>query len=309
MVGESMAPQNLTLEFLDSYASPIGEKLASNEVFGNMQAAATKWLPGMLNKRHHMGAAWRFVVSSQFLEPFGLSDEDCFMAADDAAEDRIKADNPDLKDFCFHKPVADRPKVYIIGATFLSETGSRHPDAASFQISPDWIGTPFYVNVSYRSPEPWTDHVAHYAATNASGGLNKQVVGGGFVETFAFGAKAPEHQRAGALAMTTYADWGPNSDFSPNYWYWPIGEGRQEERRMMFGDGGFLDDTSLLPMLQRQAARVAVFMFGGPETAVSLDTDWCSSKEELFEVACELSKLKRQGKGSVYKRKQQVLRN
>merc|ERR1740121_281285 len=160
------------------------------------------------------------------------------------------------------------------------------------------------------------------------------------------------------MAIATYADFlagGQFVNWFPVVEYWPIGSGSTPAQLFKAGDGGMIDDTGLLPMLQRGAKRVVLFLFVGPGQQVDVSVNWCQLSEDirlgrfdtrtftaqgricdslytlfgygydsgnwhkahnavfkrsdLFEVACELKKLKDKGRPLVYERSHVVQPN
>jgi len=121
------------------------------------------------------------------------------------------------------------------------------------------------------------------------------------VETFSFGGKAPSQQAgvpeltdlpsperpftlADSMAIATYADFLPGETrfhWTPTYEYWPIGKGKEEARLFQIGDGGFIEDTGLLAMLQRGVQKAAVFLFGGPGQQLSMTVDFCGLSSQV----------------------------
>merc|ERR1719330_1759735 len=84
------------------------------------------------------------------------------------------------------------------------------------------------------------------------------------------------------MAFATYADFLPGGGmWTPTEEYWSIGQGSSQARRFMIGDGGFIEDTGLLPMLQRGVGRIALFLFAGPGQQISMDVDYCSLSEQI----------------------------
>lgn len=303
-------------------------------------------------------------MRKQFLVPFNLGKKDCFMAPSSEAEAKIKASNPQLANFCFQKPQPGKPKVFVIGAALLAAAEDPKTDAVSYQISPDYSGTPFYVDIEHRPL---------YVASKARGEwLDTSIVGGGFIQTFGVGAAAPINQTGGlrdlpsprrpftladAMAFATYADFlpGKSFDWTPSAMYWPIGRGSAPARRFMIGDGGFIEDTGLLPMLQRRVPRIALFLFVGPGQQLNASVDYCKlstqiasggfdpstfkaagnicdslytmfgygyddgqwhkshntvfKQSDMFEVGCEIQKLKQDGKPLVIKKTHKVQAN
>lgn len=140
--GLPSTPTSLTLQVLDYDTSPLETLFADG--WGGTWATAKdlvrKFIPQMTSDRAETDAAWRNMMRTQFLDPFGLGDLDEFLAADAAAVARIRALNPQIANFSFMVPQPGKPKVFVIGATILAVEGQAKTDAASFQISPDYTG-------------------------------------------------------------------------------------------------------------------------------------------------------------------------
>jgi len=366
-------PRQLTLHRLDWDTSPMGTQFSDGYggTWGTVNEGLRRLLPDLMANRGYVSSVWRHLMRTQFLHAFGLGSPDCFLARDAEAEAEIKRRNPELADFCFLKPLPGKPKAFVINAALLAPETDTKRDAFSFQIAPDYTGSPFYANLGSKP--------AKYQTYDGSMGLRDRVVGGGLIETFAFGGTQPASQAPGlqtvpsphrpfsladAMSIATYADFLPSFermalwrgalDFTPSYEYWPIGQGAEPARRFWIGDAGFIEDTGLLTMLQRKARRVALFLFAGPGQQIN-GTDYCGldaqiqagtfdpqtfqpggkiadslytiygypsddgkwhkshntvfEQSEMFSVACELQKLKNQGKPQVYKRTQVVKPN
>merc|ERR1712061_934613 len=97
------------------------------------------------------------------------------MARDTSHISKIRSENPSLEHSSFVTPQAGRPRTFVMGGTVLAPQGYgvKGNRIVSLQMSPDFAGSPFYPNggkVSY-----------------GSGHSHEFLVGGGFVETFAFG--------------------------------------------------------------------------------------------------------------------------
>eukprot|EP00418_Pyrodinium_bahamense_P075595 CAMPEP_0179051974 /NCGR_PEP_ID=MMETSP0796-20121207/21518_1 /TAXON_ID=73915 /ORGANISM="Pyrodinium bahamense, Strain pbaha01" /LENGTH=672 /DNA_ID=CAMNT_0020748525 /DNA_START=7 /DNA_END=2025 /DNA_ORIENTATION=- len=357
--GRPSEPSKLTTNSLDYDTPPLGTPFADGwgGTWGTVKAVLNDFVPSLSRDPRETNYQWRNLMRSQFLEPFSLDGKDNFLAADDAAVARIKAANPQLKNFSFLVPQPGKPKVFVITATILALEGQKKIDAASFQISPDYVGTPFRTNLAHRP--------LYEAALGER--VGSHIVGGGLVETFGVGGPAPADQDgspvlaslpsppqpftlADAMSAATYADFLPSESifgWTPTYDYWPIGNGKEPAHNYQIGDGGFIEDTSLLPMLQRRAKKVALFLFVGPGQQIGTDVDYCDlasqieagqfetktfepsgkiadsvyvmfgygyddgmwhkshntvfKQAEMFPVACELQKLKKQGKPQVYK--------
>lgn len=237
-------------------------------------------------------------MRTQFLNQFGLGGKDCFLAPNAEVEAEIKRRNPELAPFCFLKPLPGKPRVFVINAAILAPQGDAQRDAKSFQISPDYTGSPFYVDRGHGN-------ATYRAVSDGRGRLSDSMIGGGFIETFAFGGTQPVPQGPGldmvpsphrpfslsdAMSIATYADflpslngfcpWNGCLDFTPSYEYWPIGQNPEEARRYWIGDAGYIEDTGLLSMLQRKAKRCALFLFAGTGQQIN-GTDYCALDAQI----------------------------
>jgi len=291
--GRPSDPSKLTLASLDYDTSPFGTLFADGwgGTWGTAKDIVKNFIPHLTNDRRETDAAWKDMMRKQFLDPFGLGEKDHFLAADEEAVARIKTRNPQLRNFSFMLPRADRPRVFVICATILAPAGQAKTDAASFQISPDFTGAPFHTNIAHRP--------LYEAAPGDR--LRASVVGGGLVETFAVGGAAPADQDgspalvslpspsqpftlADAIATATYADFLPGEStfgWTPTYKYWPIGDGHEPSKSYQIGDAGFIEDTGLLPMLQRRARRIGLFLFVGPGQQIDVSVDYCGLASKI----------------------------
>mmetsp|Transcript_108757 Transcript_108757/g.272559 ORF Transcript_108757/g.272559 Transcript_108757/m.272559 type:complete len:721 (-) Transcript_108757:203-2365(-) len=306
--GRASDPKELSLSVLDYDTSPLGTTFADGwgGSWGTAKDALEHVIPNLVKDRKDYDIVWRRLMRKQFLKPFGLTDKDALLALDEAHVARIKAANPQLANFTFLTPQPGKPKVFVMGAAILAVDGKRKTDAASFQISPDYIGTPFYVD---------TDHRPLYTAADGKvGELSAGIVGGGLIETFAFGGDAPADQDGGfdrlpspsrpftladAMAIATYADFLPGEStvgWTPSHKYWPIGPGNQKAQRYMIGDGGFIEDTGLLPMLQRRAKRIALFLFVGPGQQLNDAVDFCDLSTRISKGSFDPKSFEPKGK-------------
>jgi len=279
-------PDLLTPRFLVWQPSVIGTAAS-----GSMK----DFLKRDLSIHSKLQTLWGRFVSRTILAPAGLDDNDHFMAANEEAVRRIKRDNPSLEDQPFVVPHPGRPKVFVMSGTIMAPPGYEATgwNAVSMQMSPDYTGSPFYPDdgkVVYREEfrigHPFTRY--NYSVW----------VGGGFVETFAFGGEAPEGPQQGggegvtlpppqvpftladALAISSAAfgkllapaqDLGVKTD--PQALIWPVLKGHQDARTYLMGDGGNLENAGLLAMLQRGARRMVWLM--NTDTALSSEEPFC----------------------------------
>merc|ERR1719464_1067666 len=83
--------------------------------------------------------------------------------------------------------------------------------------------------------------------------------------------------------------------WTPTEEYWSIGRGSNEARRFMIGDGGFIEDTGLLPMLQRRARRIALFLFVGTGQQLNASVDYCNLVTQIKSGSFDTSTFKASG--------------
>eukprot|EP00930_Biecheleria_cincta_P049558 TRINITY_DN34758_c0_g1_i1.p1 TRINITY_DN34758_c0_g1~~TRINITY_DN34758_c0_g1_i1.p1 ORF type:complete len:731 (+),score=118.07 TRINITY_DN34758_c0_g1_i1:103-2295(+) len=168
LLGPETSPRNLTMEALQKQPPNLGNVATTNIL-------SLLW--GKLNvvSPHDL---WIDTYARAILEPFGLANRSRYMAADEESVQRIIHRNPHLRREEFFVPQASRPKVFIMGGTLLGPQGfaPEEESAVSLQMSPDFTGSPFYPHGTTVHFQDWTE---------------ERLVGGGVVETFAFGGSAP----------------------------------------------------------------------------------------------------------------------
>jgi len=234
-------------------------------------------------------------VASTILKPFGLGNLSTMMAGTEADVRRIKKENPGLRNVTFRTPLPQRPKVFIMGSTLLGPPGYDSPSGyAHFQMSPDYTGIPFTPN------NEATVFVPKAAGSDQNLSLR---VGGGLVESFAFGGDEPNaEERAGgpdrvplpppavplslakavgtssaAIAMAL-RDQNFAAGLNPHSRMWPIGASAEERtsRIMMLGDGAFSENTGVMALLQRGATRIVMVLSNSPKLPPQHQYDFCS---------------------------------
>lgn len=264
LLGATTVLEELTLDFLNQKASLIGWTATRSTVKIGLE---------MLDRKSPPGQIWQHIVGATFLEPFGLNAPDAMLAASPNDVARIVANNPKLEHATFYTPRADRPSSYVIfGAlwTPVGHTGSGYT-AVGLQMSPGQIGSPFYPNgttVTYPPLVPLLES-------------NRTVLlGGGFVEAFAFGGAAPSDPTAqsGGDAVSVGAPPIPftladavgvssnepavdlaksmlTSILNPTANYWPVTSEQfpspEPGNIFQLADGGDVENAGLIPLLQR----------------------------------------------------------
>jgi len=272
LLGKPTVPEELTLEYLKGASSQIGaaQTTSSDRV---LQEAV------LLKTPTHQ--RWRYVVGQTFLKPFGLESTGTYLAESVADMQRIKRNNPALAKATFFTPSPNRPSVYVMLSMLLAPLGymDSNVSGVGLQISPGWIGSPFYPNGST------VDYQRLDSSHNIPPDHLSRLVGGGFVEAFAFNGAQPADQggkNGGQLVdvgaptvpfsladAVAASSWAPGAGlgssalgevWSPRAEYWPVLSddmpGPDESLAYELADGGNIDNSGLLPQLQRNASKV-----------------------------------------------------
>eukprot|EP00928_Gymnodinium_smaydae_P081241 TRINITY_DN64795_c0_g1_i1.p1 TRINITY_DN64795_c0_g1~~TRINITY_DN64795_c0_g1_i1.p1 ORF type:complete len:900 (-),score=220.23 TRINITY_DN64795_c0_g1_i1:75-2651(-) len=287
LLGDLTDPSQLTMEELQKRPCDLGYAATVHT-----SGIAAKYLAADIGKP----LLWTYTITKAVLGSFGLDDKEAFMAVDEEAVRRIKTNNPHLANRTFFTLAPGRPKAFVMAGIMLSPSGyvADETNAVSFQMSPDFVGSPFYPDgtiVKYDSL-PGTEHTT----------LLNKIVGGGFVESFAFGGQAPpKHQDGGdsvmmaapiepmslakavgvssdgpSVALAQQAKWADFTSISALSNIWPITSaqlpGPQEAMTYQLGDGGNIDNSAVITMLQRGATKIISLL----NTQVPLpDADFC----------------------------------
>jgi len=305
LLGAPTDPRQLTLAALAEQSSALGTTCTSKTL-----PITTSWIALV-----PLQELWVHVVRQAILEPLGLGDMDSYMAADDEAVRRIKEANPQLRDKTFLTPAPGRPRAFVISGAILAPTGyeGTEDNVVSLQMSPDHTGSPFYPN---NGP------VAYHGQSGRSNEeLHDQVIGGGFLESFAFGSLEPEDEGAGGTtrmrapleplslakavgitsagpseALTQVGTLGGSINvvkLAPRMNVWPEMGGsfagrHQTASTYLFGDGGNIDNSGLLAMLQRRVSRIVWFINTENPLPESRDTDYCKQSILTGDQAAKL---------------------
>lgn len=291
LLGNTTEPSELTMDKLNKKPAP----LAATATRGTTKIAASLWWQG-IPSRH----LWVYTISEAILAPFKLDRKDCYMAPNEAAVAHIKDANPQLQDSCFLVPAHGRPKTLVMSGAILAPTGYQadKSNVVSLQMSPDYSGYPFY---------PDHSTVTYFSEVQRKNdALRGWVVGGGFVETFAFGSGAPTHaldtngsvkveaplaplSLAKAMGVSSagpssaLTQMGPHGTINlatldPVADIWAVMAGEfasveQEAASYTLGDGGNIDNSGMLALLQRGARRIVWLINTG--TALPDKSDVC----------------------------------
>eukprot|EP00927_Polykrikos_kofoidii_P005255 TRINITY_DN12095_c0_g1_i1.p1 TRINITY_DN12095_c0_g1~~TRINITY_DN12095_c0_g1_i1.p1 ORF type:complete len:655 (+),score=98.89 TRINITY_DN12095_c0_g1_i1:57-1967(+) len=358
------------IDLLGNITKPTDPSLLTMTALGSkppqLGAAVTHSMWGFVGEENIRGwdeMSWIRFVANTILKHVSLDGLNHFLAASESDVEQIRRANPILAKQPFYTVQANRPKVLVIGGVVLSRV-HKSPDknrVVTLQMSPDFIGVPFH---------PFG------GVANVSGGLNK-FIGGGFMETFAFGGSEPRFggQNGGdavivgaprnpfslaeavgisssafASVLAGLSGVGVDVDMAPKVSLWPVTPmENQRAETVVVGDGGIMDNSGLLPVLQRKSSRIAWLINADVPLDSSIDsckswfeTRWYPTfrvlgqlidkfgftadipvasqlvfvshnqvfaKKDFPDVLCGLQKLKKAGRPAVYKTKLGVLPN
>ena len=226
---------------------------------------------------------WNRAAGLEYLEPYGLYDatEPACFSLDERTVDEVKSRNSALATSPFYIVRSSPPRPYlVVQASFLVPTALspyKRARPVACEFTPLYVGDPFATNVNYESE---------------TGEKETVLVGGGYVEPFAFGSAAPsapvEEGTVGvepppqrftladvsgattasfAVARNNY--WG---SLSPQWLYWPVTpDGNVPTTRFNFGDGGAVERYGLISMLRRGVENLVVFINTGTRLRIDYD--------------------------------------
>lgn len=298
LLGPPMDPIELTLEALGQHTSIFGS--VATRTMGDIQWGKYMLKQG-LDRWKEMDTWWGAYVGMTVLEPVNLSDRrNAFLVESEAHKEDVLRRNPHLARNDFLLPNPARKQLLVMCATLLAprdlQTGGSR--AASLQMSPDFAGSPFLQHVEFT----WGARDKTYWQ------------GGGLEETFAFGDTAPiapVNPAASSLMNVSMPDrpfslqdaLAASSDalaaeFSnlpvldstdPEVEVWPIRPGYQQQKAHTYklGDGGNLENSGVLPMLQRKVKKIVWLIQTDTGIAQKEVFDWCaanitsSTKEQI----------------------------
>jgi len=266
LLGARTEPSALTLRELRK-DPPLGIR--------TVMAPSRSYVAGLLAKGAPTEMLGQYYNSWAFLHPFGLDDMWSYMAVDAEHVARIKQRNPGLANAKFLTMQPGRPKAYIINGVVLAPIGyvGGHDNAFSLQMSPDFTGSPF---------RPNGGTVDYEAIRSSDPDLSGVTVGGGFVETFAFGGGQPMDQSGGsdvtvgapvrpfslaqAIGISSMAPGSTLNDIAhvgrmsnPRAHMWPVSTGHHPATTYKVSDGGNIDNSGILALLQRGAKKIVWF--------------------------------------------------
>lgn len=231
---------------------------------------------------------WEKMITDVILNDFNLGvRENMYMAASDEHRSDIIRRNPQLRKWQFHIPAPNRAKVFIMNGIITAPTDytTNFDNAVPFEMSPDYTGTPTWPNYTRGEAQPM-HYTSHKGKTPAD-----LIMGGGFIESFAHGAKEPSEQsRSGevtlekvngrSLSLSSAVAISSAPLFRPKRYSWPVTpEGKtQKAVEFDYADGGICENSGLLPLLARRARKVVQVVASDKGLATSID--WCKDRSE-----------------------------
>mmetsp|Transcript_96556 Transcript_96556/g.278722 ORF Transcript_96556/g.278722 Transcript_96556/m.278722 type:complete len:811 (+) Transcript_96556:62-2494(+) len=278
LLGSATSPSQLGLERLKAEPAAMGAAITQS---------CHPFVAHMLTSHLSPERIWQDFVADIVLKPFGLESRAAFMAGSPGQLERIRRENPQLAEHQFLVPVPNRPPVFVMGGAVLAPVGYRTGvhEAVALQMSPDFTGSPFW-----PKGRPGSSNASSISYTPARNGAASPLagvhVGGGLVETFAFGGPAPEGEGqsggarehleppvkpftlADAVGISSVAPAAKLSAFGkyqfvvPQVDYWPVLPKSQHQQAIEYqmGDGGNVENSGLMALLQRGATKVAMWV-------------------------------------------------
>lgn len=310
LLGAATRPSDLNSTVLNDEPGALGAVLTAHTERIAAEITAKKYvLSGKDIYNLDLFQLWQATVGAAFLKPFNL-DSNQYLAQDTASVSAIIANNPDLglsaKDFLV--PRTDRPKEYIMGSTLLAPQG--------YHATQDTVGfmhfTPSYSGVVAGPIMNEYPSALSLKAKNMSSSP-AVMVGGGMVETFAFGSTPPSDadlpisfeesadSESSPVQVSVGIPTGKNNKFTladatgassaafgaataqveltshvdPQIQYWSpyLTNTSQSAPKMMLGDGGNSEDTGVVALLQRNVQRIASFI--NTDEPLDMSKDLC----------------------------------
>lgn len=281
LFGPMTDPGKLTEQELNKASARLND-MSSEPTTAKLALFATIW-PGHL--------VWEKMITDVILNQFNLGvRENMYMAASDEHRSDIIRRNPQLKKGQFHIPAPGRAKVFIMGGIITAPTSytTNFDNAVPFQISPDYTGVSSWTNYSQGEAKPM-----RYTSHKQNGFLRPVdlIMGGGFIESFAHGAKEPSDQsrsgevtvekvNGGSLSLSTAVTISSAPLFRPRRYSWPVMPTGKKQRayEFEFADGGICENSGLHPLLARRTRKVVQVVASDKGLATSID--WCKDRSE-----------------------------
>ena len=251
-----------------------GKSLSSS----NLAAPATKsFLSDFLKQPKKNNLSWINTVRDTFFSPFGL-DQPNYFSLDHNSVSAILEANRDTQPEWSHDQFdicKDARPYLIVNATMLWPIERElfhhtHPHRIPIQFTPLYVGN------------------AHHLELNTNKAQSNTNFGGGFISPYALGSSGPNSlpgpNRMMPKPESPFSLWHasgissaafaypvadsvlvdtPIARFMPKINYWAVADAEHSEDHSMeqtLADGGALDNTGLMALLQRQVKSIVVFI-------------------------------------------------
>ncbi|KPK06846.1 MAG: hypothetical protein AMJ56_14025 [Anaerolineae bacterium SG8_19] len=262
-LGPIVKPQNITAEHLNdtvpnSFAHTIANSFLMDDYLKNAALMAGD-------------ETYSRAIGDVFLKPFGLDSPKRFFSQDERTVATILEHNSAMKASDFYLVRSGRPFPIISAIILRPDNGPPLPKKMPVETTSLYTG----VRPLFRGA-----------------GRDGRDIGGGYVEPFAFDSTAPgdppnasgrvtvrlgssRHRytlsdaigTSGAAPAESMVEDGLTFLGFPEYRYWPVSEalrkpaaGRKPTLEYEFGDGGNLENLSIMPLLARQVERIIIFV-------------------------------------------------
>lgn len=319
-LGEIVAPQDISLEHLDKVAPEShASTIAGASVVGKYIKNVFKFSGDETYSRS---------IGDIFLKPYDLHSQKKFFTLDENSRTEILKLNPHMEEKDFYTTRKDRP-FFIVGGSIM-QLNNKHPLPIKmhFEMTPLHLGAPIL---------------------NESAGKNGDDIGGSFMESFAFDSKlvALSNDKAtvrlGSKEFTLSDMMGTSSSAPaetldkfnmdwlgfPEFRYWDKnhqGKNQKSDSRTHeynFGDGGFMENMGVMPLLARKVKKILVCVNVG-DTITKKSINWSLpalfgfgvtqintvfEKNKFVELVEELLNNKANGESLIHRDKYQILEN
>ncbi|MEM7532410.1 MAG: hypothetical protein AAF639_09545 [Chloroflexota bacterium] len=286
ILGPVTRPQDIDKEHL---AHGLTSSQLAYGAAKSLLKAALSWQLDIIDVDYTSHDTWNYSVGEVYLEDFGLFDTDkaashpeevSYFSYDQTTVDEIKRCNPSLNDKTFLLVDPGKPYPIINSCMILPEgdddDDEEHYDLLNFEYTPLTVGRPYATTIDGKTYggsfiEPFayrgaaSDPTANPHSCPASvrsldsaGYINISMPDRPFSLTETTGASSADY------AQATFEVFGRDFgvlELAPQDLYWAVNE------EVHFGDGGFLDVSGIIPLLQRGVDHIIAFI----NTSTKLD--------------------------------------
>lgn len=220
---------------------------------------------------------WITAVGTVFFAPYGL-DDNSYYSFDQSTVDAIQAANPSLANATFHTVRQVPGNAYTVPYLLINATIDGPVETTDYTSDPLVMVTytPLYNGIPFQQKVQY----------GMKGGMETwAVVGGGFIEPFAWGSSQPASSGstngtvsvgeppavfrlidASGTSSSAFAEGAAQNELLdvdvPEQPYWPpMSSGSQPVANPFeFGDGGNLENYGLIPLIMRGVKKIILFV-------------------------------------------------